>query len=160
MLTNVQIRQSQQLPSKGLTLANPSPNSPEWAVDSFFDVFFDLTITDADPDFDFGGQSGVTSLQFLDIGPAQMSSRYSAIFDESAPNFGLFPPPASAPYGGWFNVEIPLGIDLNGNGENDKIKFTFALFTVMDEGRTFIILPDGTVINNFDMELSLEGSRR
>ena len=61
-------------------------------------------------------------------------------------------------YIGHFNIEIPLGVDLNGNGELDKIKFTLVAHSVDDQNRTFIILPDGTVIDNFDSSLDLSGA--
>ena len=59
---------------------------------------------------------------------------------------------------GFFTVEIPLGADLNGNGETDKIKFTLAALQAADVGRTFIVLPDGTVINNFDAVFDISAS--
>jgi hypothetical protein len=87
-----------------------------------------------------------------------MQNSYTAIFDQNAPNFGLIPPPEEAPYIGHFNIEIPLGGDINGNGENDKIKFTLATHSVGDENRSFIILPDGTVLDTFDSTAFLEGA--
>jgi hypothetical protein len=98
------------------------------------------------------------SLALLDNGPSRIQSYYSAIFDKDAPNFALFPPPEADPWIGFFSVEIPLGADINGNGENDKIKFTLGTITAGDENRTFIELPDGTVINEFDSGAFLEGA--
>ena len=43
--------------------------------------------------------------------------------------------------------------------ENDKIKFTLATHSVGDENRTFIVLPDGTTIDEFDSG-RLPGGRR
>jgi len=63
----------------------------------------------------------------------------------------LIPPPETDPYIGHFLVEIPLGADINGNGENDKIKFTLASHSAGDENRTFIVLPDGTVIEGVEV---------
>lgn len=131
-------------------------------VQSFFDVFFDITVTDVDPRTgrDFAGQApGVGATIFLpNNGPADMQTFYQAIFDKDAPNFGLIPPPEVSPYIGHFNIEIPLGGDINGNGEDDKIKFTLAAHQVNDENRTFITLPDGTVIDSFDSEADLSGA--
>lgn len=128
-------------------------------VQSFFDVFFDITVTDVDPQVNFGGGpvDGL-SLTFANNGPAHMENAYQARADANAPNFGLIPPPESAPYIGHFNIEIPLGADLNGNGELDKLKFTLVSHTVADQNRTFITLPDGTVIDNFDSLADLSGA--
>ncbi len=129
-------------------------------VDSFFDVFFDITLTDVDPrpGRDFAGQGDGASFMLLDNGPAGMQSSYLAVFDKNAPSFGLVPPPEASPYVGHFNIEIPLGADLNGNGEADKIKFQLAIHAVGDENRTFIILPDGTVLETFDSAAFLQGA--
>jgi hypothetical protein len=87
-----------------------------------------------------------------------MQSNYVRLFDKDAPNFGLIPPPEVAPYIGHFLIEIPLGGDVNGNGENDKLKFTLAAHSVGDTSRTFIVLPDGTVIDAFDSAAALSGA--
>jgi hypothetical protein len=131
-----------------------------FTVDSFFDVFFDITVTDVDsrPGRDFAGQPDGASVALIDNGPANMQSSYSATFDKDAPNFGLVPPPEASPYIGHFLIEIPLGGDINGNSENDKIKFTVASHSVGDANRTFIILPNGTVIDQFDSAAFLEGA--
>ena len=67
-------------------------------VDSFFDVFFDITVTDVDsrPGRDYAGMPDGTSLPLMDNGPASMQSSYLAIFDQDAANFGLIPPPEVA----------------------------------------------------------------
>lgn len=129
-------------------------------VNSFFDVFFDITVTDVDPrpGRDFAGMPDGASITIPDIGPAFMQSQHFAVFDADAPNFGLIPPPEAAPYIGHFQIEIPLGADINGNGELDKLKFTLATHSVGDENRTFIVLPDGTVIDTFDSAAFLEGA--
>jgi hypothetical protein len=144
----------------------PQPIDPnaldrqEFVVQSFFDVFFDITVTDVDDrqGRDYAGMGPGATILLPDIGPANMANQYIAIFDKDAPNFGLIPPPESAPYIGHFNIEIPLGGDINGNGEIDKIKFTFASHTVGAQNRTFITLPDGTVIDSFDSAANLEGA--
>jgi hypothetical protein len=131
-----------------------------FAVDSFFDVFFDITVTDVDdrPGRDFAGQADGASFLLPNNGPANMLSLYTAVFDADAPNFGIVPPPEVAPYIGHFQIEIPLGGDINGNGENDKIKFTIASHAAGDENRTFTQLPDGTVLDEFDSAAFLAGA--
>jgi hypothetical protein len=147
---------------------NPQPINPneldgeQMTVSSFFDVFFDITVTDIDarPGRDYAGQLPGASFvlqNISDAGNRDMISNYQVVFDADAPNFGLLPPPETFPYIGHFNIEIPLGGDINGNGENDKIKFTLAAHQVNGENRTFIILPDGTVVDNFDSEADLSG---
>jgi hypothetical protein len=132
----------------------------EFRVNSFFDVFFDITVTDVDTRAgrNFAGMPNGASIGLLDNGPAHMQNLYSVIFDKNAPNYGLVPPPEVAPYLGHFQLEIPLGGDINGNGIPDKLKFTLATHSVGDEGRTFITLPDGTVIESFDSAAALEGA--
>lgn len=129
-------------------------------MDSFFDVFFDITVTDVDsrPGRDYAGQPDGASFSLLDNGPASMRSFHSAIFDKNAPNFGLLPPPEADPYIGHFEIEIPLGADINGNSINDKIKFTLASHSAGDENRQFIELPDGTTLDMFDSAAFLEGA--
>ena len=131
-----------------------------YQVDSFFDVFFDITVTDVDarPGRDYAGQPDGASMSFLDNGPTDVRSDYDAVFDKDAPNFGLFGPPEADPWLGFIQIEIPLGDDTNGNGEDDKIKFTLGTISAGDTNRTFIQLPDGTVINEFDAGAFLEGT--
>ena len=129
-------------------------------VDSFFDVFYDITVTDVDPrpGRDFAGQSDGASFTLPDNGPAHMESLYSALFDMNAPNYGIVPPPEVSPYIGHFNIEIPLGGDINGNSEPDKIKFTLASHSAGDSNRTFVQLPNGTVLDTFDSAAFLAGA--
>ena len=144
---------------------NPQPNQ-QWDpidpaaldgeiffVDSFFDVFFDLTLTDVDvrPGRDYAGMPDGASVALLDNGPAGISSAYAAVFDKDAPNFGLFPPAEADPYIGFFGIEIPLGADINGNGEDDKIKLLLGTMSAANENRQFIELPNGTIIDQWDM---------
>lgn len=139
-------------------VGNLDPIDPEqldgqlFFVDSFFDVFFDITVTDVDsrPGRDYAGQADGASIQLINNGPTNIQSFYQMTFDKDAPNFGLFPPPQHAPFIGFFAVEIPLGADINGNAENDKIKFTIGSIVAGDANRTFTTLPNGTVINEFD----------
>ena len=129
-------------------------------VDSFFDVFFDITVTDVDARAgrDYAGQPDGAAITLTNNGPAHMQSFYSAVFDKDAPNFGLVPPPEVDPYIGHFDIVIPLGGDINGNGENDIIKFTLATHSAGDENRQFVTLPDGTVLDQFDSAAFLAGA--
>jgi hypothetical protein len=169
ILTDLHIGESQLLASRGRTTAvseSPSiPNTPpaigeQFLVQSFFDVFFDLSVTDVDPaaNFGFGGAIDGQTMSFPAVGPGRLDNFFVAFADPAAPNFGLFPPPESAPYIGFFDIEIPLGADLNGNGEDDKIKTTLAALSVGDENRTFITLPDGTVIDSFETAMDWSGA--
>ena len=130
-----------------------------FVVDSFFDVFFDITITDVDdrPGRDFAGQPDGASAT-LEDNQTQISTGHEATFDKTAENFGLVPPPESDPFIGFFTVEIPLGGDINGNEIPDKIKFTFGTISVLDSNITFVVLPDGTVLTEFDSGAFLEGA--
>ena len=133
-------------------------------VSSFFDVFFDVTVTDVDarPGRDYA--SGTPVIQLTDIGPANMQTIHNAIFDADAPNFGLIPPPEASPYIGHFGIVIDLStvfgmtVDINQNGDPDVLKFTLATHAAGDENRTFITLPDGTVIDSFDSTANLRGA--
>ncbi len=129
-------------------------------VDSFFDVFFDITVTDVDPRSgrDYAGQPDCASIVLPEQGAEMRSISDLNIFDADAFNFGLIPPPEGAPYIGHFDVVIPLGADINGNGELDKMKFTLVTHSVGDGNRTFIQLPDGTVLDEFDSGAFLEGA--
>ncbi len=131
-----------------------------FSVDSFFDVFFDIAFTDIDgrAGRDYAGQADGTSLVFPDNGPAHWQSSYVAVFDKDAPDFGLFPPPEANPYIGSSLIEIPLGSDINGNGENDKIKFLLSTLSVGDGNRTFIVLPSGMVIDQVGVSALFEAA--
>ena len=133
-------------------------------VVSFFDVFFDITVTDVDtrPGRNFAGQLDGASFSLRNTVAARMESAAGSdgtlIFDKNAPNFGLLPPPAGDPYIGHFNIEIPLGGDINQNGINDKIKFSLVTHSVGGANRQFITLPDGTVVDSFDSAAALAGA--
>ena len=127
-------------------------------VESFFDVYFDITFTDVDvrPGRDYLGQPHGSSIVLLDNGPTRASAAYTTVFDKDAPNYGLFVPADADPWMGFVGVEIPLGGDINVNGENDKIKFTLATFSAQNQSRTYTTLPDGTVVNEFDLAVLLQ----
>lgn len=157
ILTDIHFGLSAKTPSLGQATAQM--NGQLYFVQSFFDVFFDITFTDVDPGANFGANSpDGTVLHFSSIGPGRLLNNYAATSDPNLPNLGLFPPPESAPYIGFFTVEFPLGANLNDNGEDDKMKITLAALSVLDQNRTFITLPDGTVIDNFDTVMDLSGA--
>jgi len=153
-------------PVQAPSIASPPMIDPEeldgqrFFVDSFFDVFFDITVTDVDdrPGRDFAGQPNGATVVLPDNGPGALQSSYVVVFDKDAANYGLIPPPQFDPHIGLFNIEIPLDADINGNGENDKLTFILGTFSAGDENRQFIQLPDGTVINQFDDAAFLEGA--
>lgn len=144
----------------------PVPINPDdmdgesFFVESFFDVWFDITVTDVDPrpGRDFAGQPDGASVLLSSNGLTETDARYEAVFDKDAPNFGLLPPPEAYPWIGWFIVQIPLGGDINGNGEDDKIKFTLATFSDSDTNRNFLELGDGTVIHQGYLASFLQGA--
>ena len=141
----------------GLDLLDPAQLDGElFHIDSFFDVFVDVTVTDVDArpgrniiPFEPLGATG-TALALHDVGPAPLPVLYDATFDAGAPQFGLFPPPQSEPFGGQLDIRVPLGIDINRNGEDDMIKLTLGWLAAQDENRVAITLPDGTVIHEYD----------
>jgi len=124
-------------------------------VDSFFDVFFDITVTDVDTRAgrDFAGQMDGAAIPLLDNGPATMSMFTTCEADLAQVNYGCLPPVGDA-YIGHFNIVIPLG-DVNGNGEPDVMKFTLGTHNVGDVSDLFI---DGdNAFDTFDTNLVLEG---
>lgn len=157
ILTDIRLGQSANQTSSGHVFAYDQGGG-QFLVKARFDVFLDYSFTDVDPSVNFGGGpvDGL-SLQFPGVGPGRMETTYSATFAPNAPNFGLFPPPEAAPFIGLFSTEIFLGVDLNGNGDLDKIKVTLGALTVGDPNRTFVLLPDGTVIDSFDVTFDLSG---
>ncbi|MHC4242777.1 MAG: hypothetical protein ACYS3N_03255 [Planctomycetota bacterium] len=122
-------------PSQQIETIDPEAlHGQQFQVDSFFDIFFDMTFTDVDARAgrDYAGMPDGAAVLLHDNGPANIQVSYEATFDKDAANFGLLPPSSADPYIGFFDIEIPLGGDINGNGENDKIKFTLGLLTIGD----------------------------
>ncbi|MCC6445316.1 MAG: PEP-CTERM sorting domain-containing protein [Armatimonadetes bacterium] len=157
VMSRIHLQESPNLASTGRASAYALGNNL-YRVDSFFDVFFDLTLQDVDPTLDFSGQQAGASLILGGNGPARLFTSYIRQADPSLPQMNLFPPPEAFPYIGWFDFAIPLGADLNGNGETDVLKFTLASQTWQDANRTFITLPDSTVINTFDAAMEFTGA--
>jgi hypothetical protein len=94
-----------------------------YAVFSFFDVFFDISVTDVDPrpGRNFAGMPGGATIVLPDNRGADMRTSYLRRFEMNAPNFGLVPPPEVSPYIGHFDIRIPLGGDINGNSCDDML---------------------------------------
>lgn len=127
-------------------------------VDSFFDLYFDIAFTDIDKDLTYAGQADNATITLRDVGALRIATSYAATFDRVAPLYGLWPPPQASPYIGSVEFALPLGFDVNGNGENDKVVLALTLLAVLDANRSFITLPDRTVIDNFDMRAELSGA--
>lgn len=124
-------------------------------VSSFFDVHFDVTLTDVDSTTGFFGGLGPTALSATGLGPAHVQLNTECIADTSQPNLGCLPPTGSA-YIGHFRVVLPLGVDVNGNGFDDVIKFDLVQHDVGGVTNTFI--QGSSVLDTFDSSISGGGS--
>ena len=134
-------------------------NGDQFFVDSFFDVFFDVGLTNEDTNggLIFGDPNlGLGASIHLDPPfSAHMDNQYFKSADTSLPDYGFIPPPAGSPYIGHLNVMIPLpfcdpslssGIFNNGcSNPNAQYEFAFKLAQHYVDGgsATFITLPDG-----------------
>jgi hypothetical protein len=148
-------------PTGGLPEIDPAKlDGQTFAVDSFFDVFFDITVTDVDPraGHNYVGQADGASVPMLNKGPARLEAQYTAVFDKIAPNFGLYPPAQASTWNGFYGFQIPFGFDINGNGENDMIKFSLATISALAANAQFVTLPDGTVVTEFNVGTYMTGS--
>lgn len=114
-------------------------------VDSRFDVFFDIVLTDVDslPGRDYAGQPDGASIVVQDVPMLNMQSfTGTLIFDKNEESFDLLMPPESDPYIG-FPADIPLGADINGNGTNDKLSFSLFVYAIGTSNRL-----DSTLVTN------------
>ncbi len=142
----------------GFGQAGEVNNGDPVCVTSFFDVFFDVTITDIDPTASPLGGAGPSSLTLLDQGPAHLqqtgTNTCSAV--TSQPNLGCLPTEGDA-YIGHFEVKIPVAADINGNSISpEAIRFTFVQHQVGEVTNTFI---QGTnVIDTFNSTIPGDGS--
>ena len=107
-----------------------------YLVDSSFDVHFDMQLTDVDssPGRDYAGQPDGASFILQDVTMLNMQSFSNAVFDKNEESFDLLMPPQSDVYFG-IPVDVPLGADINGNGTNDKLRFTQFLYGVQSGNR-------------------------
>lgn len=124
-------------------------------VSSFFDVHFDVTLSDTDNTAGFFGGNGPASLTATDLGPAHMQQNGDCIADTSQPNLGCLPPTGSA-YIGHFKVVLPLGVDINGNTLLDTISFTLVQHDVGGVTDTFV--QGGNVVDTFNSSIDGSGS--
>lgn len=130
-------------------------NGDSVCVNSFFDVFFDVTLTDNDPTAGFFGAMGPPVLAVADLGPAFMQQNSVCFADTSQDNLGCLPPVGSA-YFGHFKVVLPLGVDINGNGLLDTISFVLVQHAVGDVTDTFV--QGGNIIDTFNSSAEAGGS--
>lgn len=144
-------------PGGGGTIQNGDP----LLVNSFFDVYFDVTITDIDAGKNFaapvGDQPDGASITMQNLyTQMQLGGGNGApcIADTSKPNYGCLPPTGSA-YIGHFPINIPLGFDINGNAINDFVKFTLATHNVGDVSSTWI--QGGNAFDTFNTTANVGG---
>ena len=119
-------------------------HGPPFFVSSFFDVHFDLELTDVDarPGRDFVGQPDGATLIFQDVAMLNTQTFANHTFDQNEESFDLLMPLESDLYIG-FPADIPLGTDVNGNSVNDKLSFTLATYNAQNSNRL-----DTTLITN------------
>lgn len=127
-------------------------------VDSFFNIFFDVSVTDVDsrPGRVFAGQSDGATITFQDLASTLQTSTYVAIFDQNAPNFDLVPQTVGDPFIGLINLQIPLGADFNGNLLLDKVLLNLGTFSV--DNVTSLAELDGSITSNFTAGGVIQGS--
>ena len=78
--------------------------------------------------------------------------------DTSKPNFGLFPIEGDV-YIGHVPVDIKFPFSIGGDaGANDRLQFVFSAHNVGEVSAVFLVLPDGTVVEEFDSSAPLNGS--
>lgn len=126
-------------------------------VNSFFDVWFDVTISNQDTSgAKFFGNAGApqTISQIDNQTPSPLQQNSTCIADTSKPNLGCLPPAGSA-YIGHFQVKVELGLDINGNGANDKLKFDFVQHDVGGVTNTF--LSGANLVDTFNSTIQNTG---
>ncbi len=151
------IQESLSKASQGMSLISRVPGSTtDFYVTSFFDIFLDMSLTDVDSVNDFFGRPDGSSIQFST--KAKLKSEYTTSLNANQSLFSLFPPPEQASLSGKLcPSKIDLGEDLNADGKKDFIKFdTFSISMIGSP--IFEILPDGSVVLNFNLGGSLTGN--
>ena len=126
-------------------------------VDSFYDIFYYVTFTDIDTTTGTGffDDSATGPLVTEELGPRHLQFIGECIADTSKENLGCLPP-VGFPYIGFFEEELDLGYDVNGNGEIDVLKFIFGALDVGGVTNTFI--NGNQVIDEFDSTLAGDGA--
>jgi hypothetical protein len=144
-----------QIYSDGATGPVDVQDGDELLVDSFFDVFFDITFVDVDtrPVRDYAGMADGASVQFLD-NHTTMDSSSTCLANTSQNNFGCLPQVGSY-FLGFFDVVIPLGGDINGNGIDELLKFTLGTLSVGSVVDSFTY--NGYQYDTFNSNLDLDG---
>ena len=99
---------------------------PAVYVESFFDVFFEIEVTDVDtrPGRDYAGQPDGATIILNPIAPAARLNMNSPTFltDVSEHLAGGIPALGGAVFSGPATLDFPLGADTNGNGANDVVQ--------------------------------------
>jgi len=119
----------------------------QFFVDSFFDVFFDISLTPTNTSNGLlFGTFGVGQTASLEPPfSAHMENQYTVTANTALPQDGLVPPPAGAPYIGHLNVAIPLPFIDPSDGLQYEFAFKLAQHNVDGQSATFITLPGGVV---------------
>lgn len=124
-------------------------------VSSFFNVYFDVNLTNIDTTTGFFGGGGPAVLTATNLGPAHMQQNSTCIADTSKVNLGCLPAVGSA-YIGHFKVNLPLGVDINGNSFNDTISFVLVQHNV--GGVTNTYTQGSNVVDTFNSSANASGS--
>ncbi|MDP2833744.1 MAG: hypothetical protein Q8Q28_10745 [Pseudomonadota bacterium] len=120
----------------GASMAGNANTGDTVCVSSFFDVFYDVMITDIDGTAGYFGGAGPAAMGAAGLGPINMQFNGDCVADTSKPNLGCLPPVGS-PYIGHFLISMALGQDVNLNGFLDVIKFEFGTHNVGDVTNSF-----------------------
>ena len=157
--STIAISESSTRRSLGMARATPAGGGPidtsagqQFFVDSFFDVFFDITLTDVDPVDNYF--NGAPVLGPIGLGPAHMDFNEIRTSNGVGPTFGLIPPVGDA-YLGHFDIKIKFGVNFGGGSEPDILEFTLATHTVGNITNTFI--EGNTQEDTFDSTLAVNG---
>lgn len=142
------------LPSGLGSVAGDARTGDTVNVVSFFDVYFDIVITDADATAGFNPTIG-QSIQQFNVGAMHFSASGTCVADTAKPNLGCLPMA-----GATYNVgqlQIILGVpDINGNGESDLLKLAMTSFGIGNV--TSSTQGNDAVIDTFSAFLLGEGS--
>ena len=148
----------------GPGVAGDVANGGTVCVSSFFDVYFNVTLTNIDttPGTGFFGGAGPLSMTVpgnpVDANgapiPAIMQEIGTCMVDTSKANLGCLPPVGNA-YIGHFQVNLPLNVDVNGNGSLDTLSFVLVQHNVGSLVNTTV--QGGNVVDSFNSSASGTG---
>ena len=130
-------------------------NGDTVCVSSFFNIYFDISLANIDTSTGFFGGGGPSVLTATGLGPATMQQNSTCIADTSKVNLGCLPPTGSA-YIGHFKVNLPLGVDINGNSLLDTISFVLVQHNVGNQTNTYV--QGSNVIDTFNSSAPASGS--